>query len=442
MKCDWIQKVSLLIDDELPHAEAREVERHLGLCGDCQTAREDFLLLRRQLAAYPLELDAAARQRALRRVLAAGGSGGAKFEMETAAATPRRREAFAGLFGLPQLKPAGLAALLLLLFGVVVGIVALKSARRAPVEITSNAPVPAHSGNSTDASPAVPPAATPDAPRAATPNLPPNAPDDLTANAGKREAGEKVGPHDRVRTGEATAKAAREDAQGGVPANAPRIVIARAGSINGANVRRVESAYVRRVESANVRRVESALGRRAGQSPVLPNFDRPRVDAPVVESAEGNDVVTGDADDARDAEAVAAARREREGAEDVARAGAPGASKTARHVEQAQLLLRSFRNARPIDAGRRASSDLAYDKERSKKLLYENIVLRREAASRGNLPVESLLDSLEPILIDIANLPDRPAPAVLREINERMRRKNLVAMLQISAVESASARSY
>lgn len=75
-------------------------------------------------------------------------------------------------------------------------------------------------------------------------------------------------------------------------------------------------------------------------------------------------------------------------------------------------------------------------------MLYENIVLRREAASRGNLPVESLLDSLEPILIDIANLPDRPAPADVREINERMRRKNLVAMLQISAVESASARSY
>ncbi len=427
MKCDWIQKVSLLIDDELPHAEAREVERHLDLCGDCQTAREDFLLLRRQLAAYPFELDAVARQRALRRVLAAGG-GGAKFEMETAAATPRRRDAFAGLFGLPQLKPAGLAALLLLLFGVVIGIVALKSARRAPVEITSNAPVPAHSGNSADASPAVPPAATPDTPPAATPNLPPNAPDDLTAGAGKREAGEKVGAHDRVRTGEATAKAGREDAQGGVPASAPRIVTARAGSING----------------ANVRRVESALGRRTGQSPVLPNFDRPRVDAPVVESAEGNDVVTGDdaADDARDAEAVAAARREREGAEEVERAGASGASKTARHVEQAQLLLRSFRNARPVDAGRRASSDLAYDKQRSKKLLYENIVLRREAASRGNLPVESLLDSLEPILIDIANLPDRPAPAALREINERMRRKNLVAMLQISAVESASARSY
>jgi hypothetical protein len=69
-------------------------------------------------------------------------------------------------------------------------------------------------------------------------------------------------------------------------------------------------------------------------------------------------------------------------------------------------------------------------------------VLRREAASRGNLPVESLLDSLEPILIDIANLPDKPAPEDVREINERMRRKNLVAMLQISSVESASTRSY
>jgi hypothetical protein len=366
---------------------------------------------------------------------------------------------------MPQLKLAGLAALLLLLFGVAVGIVALKSARRAPVEITSNAPVPAHSGNSTDASPSVlpntPPHATPDTqpnsplnampntPRAATPSSSPNAPDDLTASAGKPDAGEKVGPNDRVRTGEAAAKAAREGATGGVSANAQRVETARGGRVDGANARRSGSTNVGRVESANVhrdervngRRIESAGGRIPGQSSTTPNFDRRRVDAPVAESADGNDAVAGDADDARDAEDMAA-RREREGAEDVEKADASGASKTARHVEQAQLLLRSFRNARPIDAGRRASSDLAYEKQRSKKLLYENIVLRREAASRGNLPVESLLDSLEPILIDIANLPDRPAPAALREINERMRRKNLVAMLQISAVESASARSY
>ncbi|HKP71582.1 MAG TPA: hypothetical protein VJT82_01510, partial [Pyrinomonadaceae bacterium] len=120
---------------------------------------------------------------------------------------------------------------------------------------------------------------------------------------------------------------------------------------------------------------------------------------------------------------------------------AAGDSRTAQHVEQAEMLLRSFRNTRLATEGTRASSDIAYEKRQSKKLLYQNIVLRREAASTGNAPVESLLDSLEPILIDIANLPDKPAPDDVRSINERMRKKNLVAMLQVNSVASV-ARSY
>lgn len=108
----------------------------------------------------------------------------------------------------------------------------------------------------------------------------------------------------------------------------------------------------------------------------------------------------------------------------------PSDSGTARHVEQAQQLLRSFRNARV--EGQPTVSDIAYEKRRSRELLYRNIVLRREAASKGNVSVESLLDNLEPILIDIANLPDRPAQEDMRSITERMKKKNIVAMLQVA----------
>lgn len=118
------------------------------------------------------------------------------------------------------------------------------------------------------------------------------------------------------------------------------------------------------------------------------------------------------------------------------RAPAGGAPlQTARHVEQAQLLLRAFRNARPAAQGR--VSDIAYEKERSKRLLYQNIVLRREAANRGNLPVEKLLSSLEPILIDIANLPVKPAEDDIRSIKERMQRQNIVSMLQVNLVPAS-----
>ncbi|MDQ1523159.1 MAG: hypothetical protein QOE47_1083 [Pyrinomonadaceae bacterium] len=390
MKCVWTQKVSLLIDGELAAVEARDVERHLDACGDCQQAREDFLLLRRQLADYPLELDAFARQRALKRVLAAGDVGAAKFASERAtSASPRRGARLAGVFGMPRLSPVGLAALLLLLVGVAAVVVSLMSSRRAPAEVVKYAPMPAPAGNNNNAATAATAADNSNnAATAATPIASPTVGNDLTASTNKQ--GGEV----------AVVNSQKKRAGGAVPKPSPK----------------------------------------------SERFNASRIDMPVVESARndveattnGGVIEPGRASELRDAGDDAAARR---GAEEAAD-NAAGESKTARHVEQAQLLLRSFRNARPADAGRRASSDLAYEKQRSKKLLYENIVLRREAASRGNLPVESLLNSLEPILIDIANLPDKPAPADVKEINERMRRKNLVAMLQISAVESASARSY
>ncbi|HEV7860724.1 MAG TPA: zf-HC2 domain-containing protein [Pyrinomonadaceae bacterium] len=109
-------------------------------------------------------------------------------------------------------------------------------------------------------------------------------------------------------------------------------------------------------------------------------------------------------------------------------------TRTARFVEQAQLLLRSFRNARPNETG--PAFDVAHEKQRSQKLLYQNIVLRREAASTGNVPVEKLLSSLEPILIDIANLPDNPAQDDVRSIRERMQRKNIVAILQVNSASA------
>ena len=102
---------------------------------------------------------------------------------------------------------------------------------------------------------------------------------------------------------------------------------------------------------------------------------------------------------------------------------------TARHLEQAQLMLRSFRNAR--ESNSQMDPDLAYEKQQSRGLLYKNIVLRRDAEARGNLPAENLLSALEPFLLDIANLPDRPTTDDVRSIKERMQKKEIVSALQI-----------
>lgn len=107
---------------------------------------------------------------------------------------------------------------------------------------------------------------------------------------------------------------------------------------------------------------------------------------------------------------------------------------TARHVEQSSLLLRAFRNARAEE-----SDELSHGRNRARQLLYQNIVLRREATTKGDIQIASLLDSLEPILIDIANLPANAAADDVRTIQQRMERQSLVPLLQVNQTELARA---
>jgi len=112
---------------------------------------------------------------------------------------------------------------------------------------------------------------------------------------------------------------------------------------------------------------------------------------------------------------------------------------TISHFEKAQLMLRSFRNSSVAKApGGRARIDLDYERQLSRRLLYQNIILRRDAEMNGDLPAEEALSSLEPFLLDIANLPDKPSPDDLRDIKERLRRKELIASLQIASAEPSA----
>jgi hypothetical protein len=109
---------------------------------------------------------------------------------------------------------------------------------------------------------------------------------------------------------------------------------------------------------------------------------------------------------------------------------------TTKHFEKAQLLLRSFRNASNIKGTQQKKAiDLAYEKQLSRRLLYQNILLRRDAELKGNLPAEEALNNLEPFLLDIANLPDKPALAELSGIRQRLQRKELITALQINAAQ-------
>jgi hypothetical protein len=98
-----------------------------------------------------------------------------------------------------------------------------------------------------------------------------------------------------------------------------------------------------------------------------------------------------------------------------------------RHIESSQLLLRAFRNL----PARRRAIDVSYARQRSRFLLQQNILLRRNAETEGNLPAEDILGGLEPLLLDIANLPDRPRASDVAAIKQRIERKEMIAALQV-----------
>jgi hypothetical protein len=100
---------------------------------------------------------------------------------------------------------------------------------------------------------------------------------------------------------------------------------------------------------------------------------------------------------------------------------------TAKHIEQSQNLLRSIRNL-PVSDGEE-EVDVTYDKALSRRLLNENVVLRRDAEMKAKFPTKTLLADLEPFLIDIANLPDRARPEDVRVIKERVQKTEIVAAL-------------
>ncbi len=110
---------------------------------------------------------------------------------------------------------------------------------------------------------------------------------------------------------------------------------------------------------------------------------------------------------------------------------------TAMHFEKSELLLRAFRNVRLNEPG--TAAEVGYERKRAQQLVYQNMMLRREADAAGDVQVASLLESLEPILLDIANLPDQPEEDDVRIIRERVERKNIVALLQVNSAALARA---
>jgi hypothetical protein len=110
---------------------------------------------------------------------------------------------------------------------------------------------------------------------------------------------------------------------------------------------------------------------------------------------------------------------------------------TAIHFEKSETLLVAFRNVRLNTRG--TAAEVADERKRAQQLVYQNMILRREAEASGKVHIATLLESLEPILLDIANLPDKPDTNAVRTIRERVERKNIVPLLQVNSAAMARA---
>jgi anti-sigma factor RsiW len=305
MNCSFTEKISSLIDGELNTTEARQVERHLLSCGDCQQVRADFLNLRSQIAGFESALEPAVQNRALKKILA----------------TPRRAPArgFAWSFG-----TSAVAFATLLIVAAIIGLLMYKSSntRTNDQRLAAQTPKP------------VP-----------------------TASVQQKQSEPEASP--------APAKGNEQTAPRRSPSPAP-----------------------------------------ARKQPLV------REPKPGEQFAS----ISSTPEPARSADAQ---------------------TMTAVHFEKAESLLVAFRNVRLNEPN--TATEVAYERKRAQQLVLQNMMLRREADVAGDVQTSSLLENLEPILIDISNLPDKPDKDAVRVIRQRVERKNIVPLLRVNSTALARA---
>ncbi|HEX2121848.1 MAG TPA: hypothetical protein VHL59_09420 [Thermoanaerobaculia bacterium] len=96
------------------------------------------------------------------------------------------------------------------------------------------------------------------------------------------------------------------------------------------------------------------------------------------------------------------------------------------HFEQSERVLVELTNL-TLDG----DTDITAERERAGALLASNRLYRRTAQERGEESVATLLDELEPVLMQIAHAPSQASADELRAIQKRVEAKGLVFKLRV-----------
>jgi hypothetical protein len=376
MGCEFTEEVSLLVDGELPPHEAARLRAHVEGCAACGQARDAFLLLRQELRSYERTPDPHAQSKALAAILDSRTSGVAAHSAG-ARRFPAPRETVSGLlgslaeaFGVRSLRPAHVATLALLLIATALGLRWLAGTRTPDGTRQTEAPALANTNSK---------------------------PVQAETLAEDREKKSKDSDKDSDKNSNAVGSPTIQQAK---TKKRPQLV----GTKPNPRVE-TESARVRRDVYRTRRRQREVLNGEAPQ-------ETARVETHALQPSSTS------------AASYSAASMRAAASDPALRIG--------RHAERVERLLRSFRNARLTNND--PTLDVADARRLSKRLLYSNIALRREATGAGDISAKGWLDSLEPILLDISNLPNRPSADAVGSIKERIRRRQLVGVLQAQAM--------
>jgi hypothetical protein len=103
------------------------------------------------------------------------------------------------------------------------------------------------------------------------------------------------------------------------------------------------------------------------------------------------------------------------------------------HLDRAQSVLLEISNAEP--GGKQNSEvDISAQQERAQEMLVSNRLYRQTAEHAGDDAVASVLDELEPVLLEIAHSPSKVSSSELEELQRGIESRGL--MLKIRVLDS------
>jgi hypothetical protein len=96
------------------------------------------------------------------------------------------------------------------------------------------------------------------------------------------------------------------------------------------------------------------------------------------------------------------------------------------HFDESERMLLELTNLTPKEG-----VDVSTEQKRAEELLVSNRLYRRTALDRGEDRVATLLDELEPVLMQIAHGPSQMTQEELRKVQKRVETKELVFKLRV-----------